>query len=109
MIFRFQAVLASVLLLALIGCRCASNGAQYSGSKIRYYESQKGLVKRYTQLLELRIEDASSTNLTVLSSNEVAEHFKSICEAHAHIKNFQSIIKRYAIQMVMSLSGSLNL
>ena len=35
--------------------------------------------------MELRLEDVSSTNLTVLSSNDVAKLFKAICEKHAHI------------------------
>ena len=87
MTLRFQIIVASLVLVALHGCRSASTGSQYHESRIRHYESQKSLVKRYTQLLELRLEDVSSTNLTVLSSDEVAELFKSICEAHAHIKD----------------------
>lgn len=86
MILRFQIVVVLLLLVVLHGCRYASIDSQYSESSIRRYESQKNLVKRYTQLLELRLEDASSTNLTVLSSNDVAKTFESICEVHAHIK-----------------------
>ena len=85
MTLRFQIIVVSLVLVALHGCRCVSTGSQYPESRIRHFESQKRLVTRYTQLLELRLEDVSSTNLTVLSSNEVAEHFKSICEAHAHV------------------------
>ena len=85
MILRFQIVLVSLLLVALNGCRYVSIGSQYPESRIRHYETQTGLVKRYTQLLEVRLEDASSTNLTVLSSNDVEKLFQSICEVHAHI------------------------
>lgn len=77
MALRSQIILVSLSLVALHGCRRASIGN---------YESQTCLVRRYTQLLEVRLEEASSTNLTVLSSNEVADIFKSICEKHAHIK-----------------------
>ena len=85
MTLRFQIVIASLLLVVLHGCRSSSTDSQYPESRIRHYESQKSLVKRYTQLLELRFEDASSTNLTVLSSNDVVKLFKSIYEVHAHI------------------------
>lgn len=85
MISRFQIVGVSLLLSALYGCGYASIGSQYPESRIRHYESQTTLVKRYTQLLEVSLEDVSSANLTVLSSNEVATLFKSICEEHAHI------------------------
>ncbi len=86
MILRFQIVLASLLLMTLNGCRYASVGSQCSESRIRHYEGQTSLVKRYTELLELQLEDNPSTNLKVLSSNDVAKHFKSICEKHAHIR-----------------------
>ena len=79
---RFQIVLVSLLLVVLNGCI----GNQCIESRIRHYETQKSIVRRYTQLLEVRLEDTSSTNLTVLSSNDVARLFKSICEVHAHIK-----------------------
>lgn len=85
MVLRFQIVLVSLLLIALNGCKYASVDSQCPKNRIRHYEAQTSLVRRYTELLELRLEDISSTNLTVLSSNEVAEHFKSICEAHAHV------------------------
>ena len=85
MILRLQIIVASLLLVALHGCKGAFIGSQCSDSRIRHYESQTSLVKRYTQLVELRIEDASSTNLTVMSSNDVAKLFKTICEKHANI------------------------
>ena len=85
MILRFQIVVVSLLLVALHGCKDASNGNQCPEGRIRHYESQTSLVKRYTELLKIRLEDASSTNLTVLSSNDVAKLFKSICEVHAHV------------------------
>ena len=78
---RFQIVLVSLLLVVLNGCI----GNQCLESRIRHYETQKSIVRRYTQLLEVCLEDESSTNLTVLSSNDVATLFKSICKAHAHI------------------------
>ena len=76
MISRFQIVGVSLLLSALYGCGYASIGSQCPESRIRHYESQTTLVKRYTQLLEVSLEDVSSANLTVLSSNEVATLFK---------------------------------
>ena len=85
MILRFQIVVGVLLLVALHGCRDASNGNQCTESRIRHYESQKELVKRYAELLGVRLEDTSSTNLTVLSSNDVAKLFESICEVHANI------------------------
>lgn len=85
MILRFQIVLVSLLLVTIYGCRYESMGSQYSERRIRHYESQTSLVRRYAQLLEVRLEDSSSTNLTVLSSDDVSEIFKSICETHAHI------------------------
>ena len=85
MTLRFQIVVASLLLVALNGCRYASIDSQCQESRARCYEAQTSLVRRYTELLEVRLEDASSTNLTVLSSNEVLDIFKSICEKHAHI------------------------
>lgn len=85
MFLRFKIVLVSLLLVALNGCRYESIYTQCSESKIRCYEAQTSIVQRYTELLEVSLEDASSTNLTVLSSNEVADIFKSICEEHAHI------------------------
>ena len=85
MTFRFQIVLASLFLVVLNGCRYASIYSQSLESRTRHCEAQTTLVLRYTELLEVSLEDASSTNLTVLSSNEVADIFKSICEEHAHI------------------------
>ena len=86
MILRVQIVWFSLLLLALNGCKYASIDSQYTKSRIRHYEAQTSLVRRYTQLLEVRLEDAPSTNLAVLSSNDVAKLFESICEVHAHVK-----------------------
>jgi len=86
MILRFQIVLVSLLLITLNGCRYVSVDSQCSESRIRHYEAQTSMVRRYTELLGVRLEDTSSTNLTVLSSNDVATLFKSICEKHAHIK-----------------------
>lgn len=85
MILRFKIVVVSLLLVALHGCKDAYKGNQCPEGRIRHYESQTSLVKRYTELLDVRLEDASSTNLTVLSSNDVAKLFKAICEKHAHI------------------------
>ena len=85
MILRFQIVVGALLLVALHGCREASNGNQCPECRIRHYESQKELVKRYAELLGVRLEDTSSTNLTVLSSNDVAKLFESICEVHSNI------------------------
>ena len=85
MMLRFQIVVASLLLVALQGCKDASNSNQCQEDRIRHYASQTSLVKRYTELAEIRLEDAPATNLTVLSSNDVAELFKAICEKHAHI------------------------
>ena len=85
MILRFQIVVGALLLVALHGCREASNGNQCPECRIRHYESQKELVKRYTELLGVRLEDTSSTNLTVLSSNDVAKLFESICKVHSNI------------------------
>ena len=85
MILRFKIVVVSLLLVALHGCKDAYKGNQCPGGRIRHYESQTSLVKRYTELLDVRLEDASSTNLTVLSSNDVAKLFKAICEKHANI------------------------
>lgn len=85
MILRCQIVFVTLLLIALNGCRYASFESQCLKSRIRCYEAQTSLVRRYTELLEVRLEDTSSTNLTVLSSSEVAKLFKSICETHAHI------------------------
>lgn len=85
MILRLQIALVSLLLIALNGCGPAPIGSQCPESRTGCYEAQTGLVRRYTELLKVRLEDASSTNLTVLSSNEVADIFKEICEKHAHI------------------------
>ena len=85
MILRFQIVLVTLLLIALNGCRYVSVDSQCTESRTGCYEAQTSLVRRYTELLDVRLEDMSSTNLTVLSSNEVATLFKSICETHAHI------------------------
>ena len=87
MVVRLQIVVVSLFLVVLNGCRYASVGSRcrYQENRIRHYETQTSLVRRYTQLLEVCLEDESSTNLTVLSSNDVATLFKSICKAHAHI------------------------
>ena len=85
---RFRIAVTLLLLVVLNGCKCAPivKRGQYQENRIRHYKTQTTLVKRYTELLTVELEDKSSTNLTVLASNEVAMLFKTICDEHANIR-----------------------
>ena len=111
MIARFQVVLGLLLLVAFNGCRRASIDSQDSKSRIMHYKTQTTLVKRYTELLEVRLENAFSTNLTVLSSNDVAKLFKSICNEHAHIRGlseYHQEVRHLNGEVILRLSEPVN-